>query len=83
VFTYENGNQVEQAVIDGIHLAPAPCDQPPSGAMAVGEGFFVSRWMNPHPDRKLKSVMIRIMTPETELIIPAITSELIRQKLHD
>jgi hypothetical protein len=51
-------------------------------AKYVGQGFYVSRWVNPHPDKPIKTIEVKIKSETARLTVLGITSTLVREKTH-
>lgn len=51
-------------------------------AKHAGQGFYVTRWINPYPEKPIKTIEVEIKSDTTRLILLGITSTLVREKIH-
>jgi hypothetical protein len=83
VVTYADG-AVERVDIDaGRNINFRDMTQDADNAKHVGQGFYVGRWINPYPERAIKSVGIELKNDTARLILLGVTSTLVREKIHD
>jgi len=83
VFMYRDGTRVEEELVTGLNIGAREDTEDLDNARYVGEGFYVSRWTNPHPEKALSSIEVAVDSEKSKILVAGITGYLIREKLHD
>lgn len=83
VFRYEDGTIAKERLLDKLNLGSGEKVGDLPGAKYVGHGFYVTRWINPHPEKELESLQVVLDSETARLCVAGITSYLVREKIHD
>lgn len=74
---------MEEPIVEGINIGGAGAAAELPSALAAGEEFYVTRWINPMPEKPLRRIVIEIASPKAKLTVLGITGYLVRDKVHD
>ena len=74
---------MKEPLLEKLNIAAGKKAGDLPGAKYVGHGWYVTRWINPHPEKELKSLEIVMDSETARLCVAGITSYLIREKIHD
>jgi len=83
IFMYEDGTKVEEELTGGSNIGSRQGRDDLENAQYVGEGFYVSRWVNPHTEKSLSKIEVVVESDTGKVLVAGITGYLIREKLHD
>ena len=81
-FVYQDGTRVTEEIRVGVNIGGQQETEDLENARYVGEGFYVTRWMNPHQEKSLIGLEVRAEKGKGQVLIAGITSYLIREKVH-
>lgn len=82
VVTYADRTEVRIDIDVGNTINFRDLKRDAGNAKYVGQGFYVSRWVNPHPEKPIKTIALTVKSDTARLTVLGITSTLVREKTH-
>jgi len=79
---YKDGTAVDLEVKPGVNIGTIETNKDFEQANYVGNGLYLTKWINPHPEKELMKIGIEA-GDEGRYLLLGITGRLIREKLHD
>jgi hypothetical protein len=81
VVTYADRTQVRIDIDAGNSINFRDVKRDADNAKYVGQGFYVSRWVNPYPEKPIKTIALVMKSNTMRLTVLGITSTLVRERV--